>query len=49
MNEIQEKQPVLELSYHGEVVGWLNCASAFSPANEDQVYLNAAILDRLAA
>lgn len=40
---------MFELSYHQDVVGWLDCGSAFEPANEDAVYLNAAILERLAA
>ena len=40
---------LLELSYLGDVVGWLGHDSAFDPANEDAVYLNSAIIERLAA
>jgi hypothetical protein len=43
------REPVLELSYHGEVVGLLDCACAFAPSTEDQAHLNAAIIARLAA
>ena len=49
MRETPEKMPILELRYQGELVGWLDCASAFEPANEDQVWLNAAVLERFAA
>jgi hypothetical protein len=45
----QEQKPVLELSYLGYLAGWVDHACAFVPANEDQVYLNAAIIERLAA
>ncbi len=41
--------PLIELSYLGYVVGWLDCASAFEPADADDLYINAAILTRLAA
>jgi hypothetical protein len=41
--------PSLELSYQGYVVGWLDNGSAFEPADNDDVYVNAAILERLAA
>lgn len=40
---------VLELSYQGYVVGWIDHACAFNPANEDDLYINAAVLARLAA
>lgn len=49
MNKPTAPSPVLELSYQGYVVGWLDCGSAFEPANEDDLYINAAILARLAA
>jgi len=41
--------PTAELSYQGYVVGWLDCACAFTPADEDDLYVNAAVLERLAA
>ena len=41
--------PVLELRYLGELAGWVDHACAFNPANEDAVWLNRAILERLAA
>jgi hypothetical protein len=41
--------PVLKLSYLGYVVGWLDSGSAFEPADNDDLYINAAILSRLAA
>jgi hypothetical protein len=41
--------PVFELSYLAYVVGWIDSASAFNPANEDDGYVHAAILARLAA
>lgn len=40
---------MLELSYRGYVVGWIDHACAFNPANEDDLYINAAVLARLAA
>jgi hypothetical protein len=46
---------VLELRYQGEVIGWatlwdFDCSGiAVEPSNEDAVYLNAAIIERLAA
>jgi hypothetical protein len=40
---------MLELRYLGEVVGWIDHASAFNPANDDQVWIHAAIIERLAA
>ena len=43
------KPAVLELSYLGEVIGWIDHASAFNPANEDDLYKNAAVLERFAA
>jgi hypothetical protein len=50
MNEqTAEKMPVFELSYQGYVVGWIDSASAFNPANEDDLYINSAVLARLAA
>lgn len=48
-NRPEAPVPVLELSYLGYVVGWFDCASAFEPADADDLYINAAILDRLAA
>jgi hypothetical protein len=44
-----EGNPVLELHYHREVVGWLDCGSAFEAANADDLYLHAAIFARLVA
>ena len=41
--------PRFELSYDGYVVGWLDCGSAFEPADEDDLVMNSAILERLAA
>ncbi len=41
--------PRIELSYQGEVVGWLDCGSGFEPANEDAVWLNFVALERFAA
>jgi len=40
---------VLELRYLGEVVGWIDHASAFNPANDDHVWMHVAIIERLAA
>jgi hypothetical protein len=44
-----EKTEVLELSYQGYVVGWIDHACAFDAADHDDLYINAAILSRLAA
>ena len=41
--------PRIELRYLGEVVGWLDCATVFEPANEDAVWINSAMLERYAA
>lgn len=41
--------PVAELSYQHYVVGWIDCACAFEPRDEDDLYVNAAVLRRLAA
>lgn len=49
MQEMTQKMPTLELRYQGDLVGWLDCASGFEPANEDQVWLHAAIIERMAA
>lgn len=45
----EEKMPTIELSYQGYVVGWLDCGCAFEAADNDDLYVNAAILQRLAA
>lgn len=37
------------MTYQGELAGWLDCGCAFEPANEDEIWLHAAILERLAA
>jgi hypothetical protein len=47
--EQTEGLPMLELRYLDEIAGWIDCASAFLPANEDAVFLNAALLHRYAA
>lgn len=44
-----EENPVFELTYRDDLAGWIDCASTFEPANDDAVYLNAAIIERLAA
>ena len=49
MPEAPPRGLVLVLRYQGESAGWLDCACAFHPANDDHVYLNAAIIERLAA
>lgn len=50
MSEQTEKQmPVVELTYQGYVVGWLDCGSAFEPADNDDLYINSAVLKRLCA
>ena len=41
--------PIFELSYHGEVAGFLDCASTFEPIDEDAVFLNAAQLRKFGA
>lgn len=41
--------PVLELRYLGEVIGWINSACAFHAADNDAVYLNAAMVRRYLA
>jgi hypothetical protein len=43
------EQLVLELSYQGYVVGWIDHACALEFADHDDLYINAAILERLAA
>lgn len=47
--ETGDRMPVFELSYQGYVVGWLDSACAFEAADNDDLYINAAILARLAA
>jgi hypothetical protein len=50
MNErTDEKMPVFELSYQGYVVGWIDSGCAFEAADNDDLYINAAVLARLAA
>jgi hypothetical protein len=44
-----EGNPVFELTYQDDLAGWVDCASSFEPANDDAVYLNAAIHERLVA
>lgn len=44
-----QHMPRVELTYLGELAGFIDCGSAFEPANEDHVFLNAAVLERLAA
>lgn len=41
--------PLFELSYQGYVVGWIDSACAFEAADNDDLYINSAILRRLAA
>lgn len=41
--------PRVELRYQGEIAGWLDCGCAFEPANDDQVFLNVAIIELMAA
>jgi hypothetical protein len=45
----KEKTEVLELSYQGYLVGWIDHASALEFTDHDDLYINAAILSRLAA
>lgn len=39
----------LELTYQGFVVGWVQAGGALEPADNDDLYINAAIVQRLAA
>jgi hypothetical protein len=47
MQEPKENQ-MLELSYHSYVVGWVSIGT-FTPADNDDVYVNAAALKEIAA
>ena len=40
---------VFELSYQGYVVDWIDSACAFEAADNDDLWVNAAVLARLAA
>ena len=52
MQIVMKKAPegmVLELTYQGYVVGWVRAAGQFEAADNDDLYINAAIVSRLAA
>jgi hypothetical protein len=40
---------VLELTYQGYVVGWVRAGASFEPADNDDLYINSAVVLRLAA
>jgi hypothetical protein len=44
-----ERARMTMLTYQGYVVGYLTFARAFEPADNDDVYLNAAVLKAMAA
>lgn len=42
-----EANPVLELTYRGEIIGWIDCACALMLLYPDELWLNRAVANRL--